>query len=100
MAHASRGTMFRLRNLLAKLRFPNTSSCYRCDGSWEIVEEHFTMYTPAMGCFPLCQYCWEELETPSARLPYYHELFDRWSDFGMTSEEDWTAIERAVMAGK
>lgn len=53
--------------------------CFRCRTPWKFVEPHTTDYEWgdgwARGCFALCEECWAELETPTARLPFYEMLF-------------------------
>jgi hypothetical protein len=84
------------------------SHCGRCGTSWAFVHGHSTLYTDRVGCFPLCDECWDEL-TPPERLPFYRVLWERWyseARFGardegqMTElEAQWPAIEAAVLAG-
>lgn len=94
---------------------PGFSSCHRCDTCWHFVREHCTDYeiepsgpvegeqasfqVTGSGCFPLCQWCWEEL-TPDERMPYYKQLWDSWAQWGERDEKQWFAIQEAVLRGK
>lgn len=112
----SRGWVFRLANAASWLLTPGFSQCGCCGGYWNVVESHTTTYsqttqlatvtidgkeagfTPvgfSMGCFPLCEVCWERLGTPTARLPYYRALYEDWH----APEEKWEVIQLAVLAG-
>ena len=99
---------------------PGYGGCYRCNKTWDVVDGHSTDYGPVPvkikvgdgewkgsfvsgGCFPLCEKCWEELETPENRLPYYRRLVDEWKKTDRpqnpTSENKWPTIRAAVLAG-
>lgn len=85
--------------MLSALLAPSYGGCLRCCGSWKWTKEHSTRFSPRDGCFPLCERCWQELGTPSARLPFYRQMFDSWLREGATSDE-WANIERAVLEEK
>ncbi|MGV9002026.1 MAG: hypothetical protein ACOH18_03695 [Candidatus Saccharimonadaceae bacterium] len=90
------GLRFFLRNLKSKIFTPGYGGCLRCRGRWNVVEHHVTYENDGHGCFPLCETCWTELETPEARLPFYEMLvFERWSE-----AERWPTIQAAVLAGR
>lgn len=94
--------MRRLRNWWGRLR--GFGGCYRCGGTWDVAEKHYTPYMPGRACFPLCETCWQEL-TPSERLPYYDALVDSWLTFAETNaevleyEEARELIREVVAAG-
>ncbi len=79
---------------ISKLVSPGFGACHRCGVTWNCVgNHHSTWYTKQSGCFPLCQWCWEQL-TPEERLPFYQD-YDPLPDRG-----DWEMIKAAVMEGK
>lgn len=105
---------------------PGIGCCERCYRTWDIVTIHSTWYdlndvmqkvkieginyaiiTPIerKGCFPLCQDCWQDLETPEARLPFYRRLMDQWEridrdmDRHLGREMEWEGMKAAVLAG-
>lgn len=80
---------------VGKVLAPGYSWCHRCRTPWKFVEAHVTDYLKGRGCFPLCEKCWAELETPDARLPYYRELWMEWEFRGGL----WDNIEKAVREG-
>lgn len=80
-----------------RLRHPGWGTCGRCGTPWACTEGHSTPYEwsgyrwqprGAIECrvsssmFPLCELCWQELETPEARLPYYEALVLEWNAMG------------------
>jgi hypothetical protein len=74
---------------------PGYSHCGRCLMPWKFADGHDTPYSPTAGCFPLCEDCWEDLETPEARMPYYRRLIlEVWEE-----PELWPAVEESVRAG-
>jgi len=75
---------------------PSFSTCSRCEMPWSNITSHTTWLPKNSGLFPLCTSCWEELETPEARLPFYKQLWLRWHRSG-TPKEKWEDIETAVM---
>jgi hypothetical protein len=85
--------------ILSKIAGPFTGygSCFRCGLSCKYHELfHETQYTSTNACFPLCEHCWQVLETPQDRLSYYRSLvFGMWHD-----QSKWSIIKEAVMAGK
>ncbi len=92
----SRGLLFHVCNLLSKVLTPDYSSCGCCGGHWNVVQEHTTRCSDYEGCFPLCEHCWQKLETPEARLPYYKDLaLMTWRD-----PSKWAALRTAVLQGK
>jgi hypothetical protein len=58
--------------------YASSSACGRCQFPWPVVRGHSTAYDPSSGCFPLCEGCWQELQTPENRMPYYMALVDWW----------------------
>lgn len=73
-------------------------------------ETHDTQFLHGAALFALCHQCWEELETPAARMPYYRALWLMWKrqheadarnipDNDVTPE-GWQRIEAAVLEGK
>lgn len=69
--------------------FQRFGSCGRCGIPWGATVEHVTKFEfkapnepdfigAKKGCFPLCEKCWQKLESPGKRLPYYEQLFDKW----------------------
>lgn len=91
-------TALRLRQIfgrLTRLLSPGYSGCGRCGCAWRFVQEHVTNYRLALGCFPLCEWCWRRL-TPQERLPYYQALWQRWD--GKDGKE-WADIQSAVLQG-
>lgn len=95
---------------VSKTWFPHLGTCNRCQTSWGVIEGHTTDYG-YQGCFPLCEGCWADLATPTARLPFYRKLWASWvheeRDYAFSTPESlanvrdkWTLIRRAVMEGK
>ena len=86
---------------LAQALAPSHSFCGRCGTPWPFVKRHATQYSDSRGCFPLCQFCWEEC-SPEERLPYYRELFESWVSEGaeIATPELWLLIHSAVLAGQ
>ena len=76
---------------------PGISWCYRCETPWTFVKSHTTQITRTQGCFPLCEQCWSELETPRARMPFYRAMWESWSADGVSSATEWALIEAAVL---
>ena len=92
--------LHKLRALFERLRHPSYGCCYRCRRPWACVPHHTTRYSRTRGCFPLCETCWAELESPEARLPYYRSLWTRWVDQGADDKRgEWPDIETAVRRG-
>jgi hypothetical protein len=79
---------------------PGYSWCHRCLTPWLFVPLHDTAYSEFEGCFPLCEECWRELETPARRLPYYRELLAEWERMtpGYVTPEMIAAVKHAVFA--
>jgi hypothetical protein len=96
-----------MRRTIAKLlagvgRWMGYGGCLRCRATWMVAlkSAHTTEYTSSRGVFPLCDYYWQELGTPEARLPYYHQLvFEQWEP-RPDNQSQWPTIEAAVLAGK
>lgn len=83
---------------------PGWGSCYKCQTTWNLVDNHTTNYTSSSGCFPLCELCWSEL-TISKRIPFYHQLLDEWFKDktllnGETKQDLEILIIKAVREGK
>lgn len=92
---------YRLPSWAARLIGPGYSTCYRCNRPWNICEGHTTSYANGRGCFPLCESCWEDLETPAARWPFYERLLADWEALGCAAEpEEADALALAVTAGQ
>lgn len=98
---------------ISRILSPGYGCCGRCRTTWNFVRHHTTFYTAADGCFPLCEKCWQDLESPEARLPFYRALWSEWleeawrrqgaelRDPGDIREllARWPQIEAAVRAG-
>jgi hypothetical protein len=64
--------------------YPTSSYCSRCGMPWQKVTPHQTRYTvrttergiEVSGCFPLCEFCWDILETLENRMKYYVMWYD------------------------
>lgn len=84
---------------LERFTHPGYSWCYLCGRPWACVEAHLTHYSESRGCFPLCEGCWEKLETPEARLPFYAQMWQSWIDEHSMDPEVWLQIQAAVLAG-
>ena len=78
--------------------YPHMSYCGRCGYPWNRVVQHATRFSAktredgnieVRGAFPLCERCWERLETVEARMSYYVTLYDWWEREGqpLTSDE-------------
>lgn len=83
---------------------PNYSYCRRCHVIWSSAKPHATNFRRGGGCFSLCEWCWEQL-TPEQRLPYYEIIILNWESMAYKpiseeEKEDYTAIRKAVLAGK
>lgn len=90
-----------MRARAERLIAPGYSWCFHCGRPWKFVKGHTTDYGDGHGCFPLCETCWSELETPEARLPYYRVLWNSWIDSGSNLDPGvWERIEAAVRAGR
>jgi hypothetical protein len=106
----------RIYGELLSLLLPGLGRCYRCGIPWYFphwwfgrfgTESHNTNFSPGRGCFPLCEWCWSRL-TPKDRLPYYRMLMNLWVVQHRTQElgalpfpqDDWPAIQAAVLEGK
>jgi len=91
--------------LLSEKMFPNLASCGRCHMSYGVETSHSTPYTKGSGCFPLCEYCWNDT-TPEERLPYYMNLVDSWVSHGDDNYNgrSWDQVRKlistAVLEGK
>lgn len=105
-----------LRNFVRSLGFivscghPQMGGCLRCRQCWDCLgpaARHGTAYQWGWGLgstaelalmFPLCGSCHVKLRTPTARLPYYAQLFDRWQANGPDFSPDvpWEQIALAV----
>lgn len=77
--------------------YPNYSACGRCELPWAVCDSHITDYDERHGCFPLCEDCWQELETPDARLPFYMAMCDWWETMSEADDERRETIRRAVL---
>lgn len=88
-----------LRATVERALAPGYSTCLRCGRPWKFVAGHITDYAPGRGCFPLCESCWAELETPAQRLPYYRSLVGGWGRWTEDNWDRWPDIKRAVEAG-
>lgn len=82
---------------ISRLLEPHQSWCGRCHTTWAFVEGHTTRYRDGRGCFPLCEKCWIDLATPTARMPFYRTLFAKWQRDGR-NDVTWEEIESAVQA--
>lgn len=97
------------------------TGCERCGKPWPTyapLNEHTTWFEGATngfqivtgtnqvqllgsrGCFPLCETCWLELQTPAARLPYYRHLIELWERDAPGEITNWPAVKAAVEAGR
>lgn len=86
---------------IVRLLSPGYSWCYRCGLPWSVVTGHETNYTESRGCFPLCGFCWGELELAD-RLPFYESLIIDWETEGPCDgydEEIYNSIRKAVITG-
>ena len=90
----------RALGFISKIFSPGYSFCMRCGITWKFVKGHSTSFTKTDGCFPLCEYCWNILETPENRLPYYKRLFNEWKQWGEQSIEKWDEIKKAILEGR
>ena len=87
----------RLIVMLARFFSPGYGWCYCCGMPWRFTKPHTTHYgglhrhgiSYGSGCFPLCERCWEGLETPERRMPYYEQLIHSWNkgaiDYGLST---------------
>ena len=96
----------KMRKLIGRLKqffYPNYSFCKRCNIPWPCAKGHVTEYKNGMGCFPLCEQCWQEL-TSGERLPYYRQLYTQWElssiKSGYKMDMKWKDIEVAVLKEK
>lgn len=90
--------LYKWRKFLApilSLLHPEFAVCGRCKMPLSNITSHTTRLQSS-GILPLCISCWEELETPEARLPYYKQLWLLWHRSGVPREK-WEDIETAVM---
>lgn len=105
------GAAFILTNLHSIHPHMGYGKCLKCEKTWDVVVAHKTFDTEASGCFPLCETCWKELETPDARLPYYWTLVNQWVQWSEDHKKEypketaraihrWETISKAVMEGK
>jgi len=89
---------------VSEIMFPDFASCKRCHISIAVQDFHSTPYSKGSGCFPLCEYCWNDMK-PEERLPYYMGLVDSWvlhggGDYNGVSWEDVRSmISNAVLSG-
>jgi hypothetical protein len=84
-------------SVTARRRRPHNSWCARCKLPWPECNSHVTMYSENEGCFPLCEDCWQELGTPSARLPYYRSMVVWWNTMSEPDPERDRLIFTAVI---
>lgn len=84
---------------------PGRLPCFRCQTF--TLQRHATVFRrtvfrPRVSCAPLCEECWQDLGEPRARRPFYRALWFLWTLDGDYEErdEEWAAIEAAVMAGR
>jgi len=98
-------------SFFSEITSPGYGTCMRCGSPWNYIEGHDTEYNETRdekgnvifieGCFPLCEMCWQELETPEKRLPYYRKLWEYWEKLGVDKSPDlWKKLEQAVLKGK
>lgn len=78
-----------------KTRLPG-STCDRCDIPYGIGQWHTLYYLPDRGRSSMCEQCWQELQVPNERLPYYIKS----SRQAGHTEEDIELIRAAVLAGR
>ncbi len=78
---------------------PGYSWCSRCGTPWLFIHHHNTDYRLDRGIFVFCVKCWEEL-APAERLPYYRKLWEHWQQSGVADDEEWEAIQTAVLEGQ
>lgn len=111
------GISFEIRQQIAyEVSDKSEFRCYRCKLPYSFAHFHETEYSATRGCFPLCQSCWEELESPQNRLEFY----ESWSNEALRQSQfitanhtleqamqdadeimdDWSLVEKAVKAGK
>jgi hypothetical protein len=89
-------------------QYKDFGHCLKCKVKWALTKHHTTNYKPNVGCFPLCENCWEKLKTPEKRMIYYKKLLDSWALEAkrqklynkLEYDEDWKNIQKAVLAGK
>ena len=79
-------------SFIFRLMAPGYSYCEKCKMPWKFVERHITQFTEIVGCFSLCEECWQKLKTPEKRMPYYKALWEKWN----SDIEEWKLIEKAV----
>lgn len=114
VAFATFWTIKPLRNAVIA---PGYGTCGKCDMPWKFAQSHSTSYGSPInvdddpnitingenvivfaqvqyGMFVLCERCWVKL-TPTERLPYYRETYDKWH----SERNTWEAIKTAVLAG-
>jgi len=113
VAFATFWTIKPLRNAVIA---PGSGACNKCLMPWAFTEHHSTSYGSPVnvdddpnitvtgdvivfaqvsyGMFVLCERCWVKL-TPTERLPYYRETYDKWHN----ERNTWEAIKAAVLAG-
>jgi hypothetical protein len=61
--------------------------CLRCHDRWNWKRPHYTREIGTRcSCFPLCEQCYQELETPAARWPFYEALAYQWAAEGYPPE--------------
>lgn len=98
----------------AQIISPGYSFCHRCKMPWKFTKGHTTPYGKEItqmikagesvplfygGCFPLCERCWQELESGENRLQYYRELWVEWQQWEPINHEKWEHIKVSVLAG-
>lgn len=92
------GLLYRRSQMVSELRrtFRDWGHCERCGWPWSVVRGHTTWHEPHRAVFCLCHDCWEELQVPEYRLPYYRMLWER--SFAGRSDVTWEQVEAAVYA--
>ena len=80
---------------IERLMAPEYSTCGKCKRPWKFVEHHSTSISKTNSCFPLCESCWQELQTPENRLPYYRKMWLKWLVWD--GEAKWEVFEKAVL---
>ena len=84
------------RSGIERFLAPSYGTCKRCNRPWLFVKWHTTYYMRGAGCFPLCEDCWRQLETPEKRMPFYRQMWDGWVGYS-SGKACWEQIEAAVL---
>ena len=116
VAFACVWTIGPLKSIRNAIIAPGSGACNKCQMPWAYTDHHSTSYGSPInvdddpnvsvegdmilfaqvsyGMFVLCERCWGKL-TPTERLPYYRETYDKWH----SERNTWEAIKTAVLAG-